>query len=347
MTELTATMLAGASIALLLTSFAILITGRQRPALLFAALGFTALSFVTVWRTYLPRQMTKQVETIAERDRTIAAVEADIAEQKRRVTQSLAARERDIGQWSSSLAALSTWLKQADISLPQPPATTAGAELDQRVSTLVDLVTKATKVKPGAPLPQPVLNKLLLLLDARRLGQVARPRYSIERMPQTEFVTGRTGTYYAIKLVDPANGQVIAFSERAFDWSEANETVRAALDDIYRDVLQDLGRAVAFELFVLGHADSLPFETAWTSRPDADFQVIKRNGAGGYASLPQPYGLGLTLRNDDLPNLRARHMSSLLAAVPGNPAALILDNLPVTAVGTQYRTVEIVLFVPW
>jgi hypothetical protein len=346
MTESLATMLAGASLTVLLAAFAVQISGHQKLALPIALIAFGCLSFVTVWRNYLPRQMAGLKQTIVERDQTIGSLKSDLAAQVKRAADDVANRERDIEQWTSSLSTIGTWLKQADIPfaplVPQPAGTTPV----RRAKALVDHVAEATKVSPNSTLSPQLLERLIRLIEARRQGSLKRPRYVVERSAQTELVAGRRGTYLVIKPIDPNSGQVVTFNERAYDWTDSRDSVRASLADIHSDILKDLERATPFEVFVLGHADALPFEASWKSGPEAGLQVLKRGG-NAYNASPQPHIFGTTLRNDDLPNLRARQMVSLLGDLKIPRDLLILDNLPVSEIGTQFRSADIVLFLPW
>lgn len=51
------------------------------------------------------------------------------------------------------------------------------------------------------------------------------------------------------------------------------------------------------------------------------------------------------LRNEDLPNLRADHVVTLVSET--EPRPVILDNSPARTVADMDRTVEIILFMPW
>lgn len=346
MTEFLATVLASTSLALLLTAFAVQISGHQKLSLPIAVIAFGCLSFVTVWRNYLPRQLVNLRQTIAERDQTISGLKSDLAGQIRRTEEELRNREHDVEQWTASLGTIGAWLKPAAISFPAPDTLPAKATLDQRTKALINHIAAVTKASPINALPQPVLERLILLMDARRQGSLKRSRYIVDLIAASELVAGRRGTYFVIKPIDASNGQVIAFNERAYEWSGERDNVRGALADIYSDLFKDLERATPFEVFVLGHADALPFEVSWAGREEEGFQVLK-HADSGYEATPHPYIFGSTLRNEDLPNLRARRMVSMLAdfAIPREP--LILDNRPVGDIGAQYRSVEIILFLPW
>ena len=121
-----------------------------------------------------------------------------------------------------------------------------------------------------------------------------------------------------------------------------------SIEKIGADLLRDMGRAVKHDLYAIGNADAVRCQPDCGDVPSREvMQILKLGTNGRYDPASTDPEFGKKVRNNDLPNLRADRVASVLSGFLNGEPVLILENGASEAKGSKFRTAEIVLFVPW
>ncbi len=173
---------------------------------------------------------------------------------------------------------------------------------------------------PAAVQAQPV--PTARMDDARDLMQLKdsmstrleTPSYDVEVYPDKELIGGRKGKYYVIDLKNAANGIRYYFEGGKYSIPRGDAEFRKSLNTFIADVLSKMEGKVRYDLFVRGSADKKPYTGTFEKGLEYEqLALLKNAGNDRYLNEPQTVRLDRTVRNTDLPNLRAAFMRDVVA----------------------------------
>jgi hypothetical protein len=207
---------------------------------------------------------------------------------------------------------------------------------------------KSEIVAPIAP-PKTDSAETLAALKKAFDGRMATPHYQVEPLPETELVAGRTGRYYSIELKQPKTADRVAFESARYTLSgPAKEDFKAAFNTFSGDVLRQLDGSVTYELFVRGTADNQSY--TGVAEPGFDYRKVTylpTTGRGQHLKDVATLALNPTIKNSDLPFLRAEFQRSLLAPLALNKSILALEGPVLKKTTAAARNTELIVFVAW
>lgn len=213
-------------------------------------------------------------------------------------------------------------------------------------ATLASPPSAASRAAPAlaATTEAETLSALHNALDAK----MATNTYRVEPFAEGDLVGGRNGRYYRIDLKASKSGQFFTFDSGKYTLQASKADYKSAFQAFAGDVLKQLEGRASFELFVRGSADGQayngPFEPGFDYRRIA---YLPSNGRGKYLANLATIGLGSTVRNADLPNLRGEFLRGYLAQLYPLKPATLLEGQVMKKDSSAARNSELILFVAW
>jgi hypothetical protein len=209
---------------------------------------------------------------------------------------------------------------------------------------LPDGGAKPVKVEDAALEITRKLNGVKAILESK----ASTASYKIEPLPDTDLVAGRNGRYYSIELHKPADGERFTFDSAKYTFASSRAAYKSAFNALAGDVLINLEGKVKYDLFVRGSADG----QAYTGVLEPGFEYRKisylpSTPRGKYLSNLASIAVGGTVKNSDLPNLRAEYLRGYISELYPVKSPLILEGAVTKKGNPAARNAELILFVAW
>lgn len=247
----------------------------------------------------------------------------------------------------SSIYLNATTVSSASASQAEP------SERLQRIrdtlGALADLQTRAAFV-PEPPQRSQAMDetRALISLKDQMSTRLETKNYDVELYPERELVGGRQGKYYVIDLKDAANGIRYYFEGGKYSLARGNAEFRSSLNAFIADVLKKIDGKVRYDLFVRGSADAKPYQGRMERGLEyPSIALLRHAGNDRYASQPSELQLASTIKNEDLPNLRAAFMRDVVAENYPVKRPMVLEGAVSAKPNDRDRNVELILFVDW
>lgn len=188
----------------------------------------------------------------------------------------------------------------------------------------------------------------LMDLKERMAARMSTPSYDVEVYPDRELVGGRKGRYYVVDLKNAESGVRFFFEGGRYTLSRADGEFRRSLNAFIGDVLGKLDGNVRYDMFVRGSADRTPYEGRFEDGHQyRQIRYLRSAGGDKYLADQGERTLGSTVRNQDLPELRAMFLRKLVEdSYPVKPP-IILEGVVSTKANSKDRNAELILFVDW
>jgi hypothetical protein len=201
---------------------------------------------------------------------------------------------------------------------------------------------------PVAAAPMADQTKELTQLRDKMSARLSTPAYDVEVYPDKELVRGRQGRYYVVDMKNATSGIRYYFSGGKYVLSAGNQEFRTSLNTFVADILSKFEGKVRYDLFVRGTADGKPYEGRF--EPGYEFRSIKfvrSLGGDKYGVETGQRDVADTVRNSDLPDLRAAFMQRLIADAYPLKKPIILEGTVTAKTDDKDRNAELILFVDW
>jgi hypothetical protein len=322
------------------------------------------LAYTTLWaipgldrpdRSDAEKRLRAQVETLIGEKTALAQDKSVLAQEKITI-----ARERD--------AAFMAQSKRLETILGE------SRQVDARRAEMIP----ATAVRPGTPEPQAsnerydlILGELRHLRDA--FGRTAKPEavsatrdlmqlrdkmgvrmetphYNVELYPDNEMMKNRAGKYYVVDLKEAKSGIRYYFEGGRYVIDKRNAEFRGSLNKFLGDIVEKLHGKVDYDLLVRGSADGVPMRAARTLEPGHEYRQVrfmKAISGDRYADQVGELKVDTTIRNEDLPQLRAAFLQNVIATAYPVKTPLILEGNVTRASREGDRNAELLLYVQW
>ena len=231
------------------------------------------------------------------------------------------------------------------------------AQLQQELSShqktrvaLADAETALARRAAGPAADQSATGTVALRgrLDA---GGVAA-RYSWEKLAENTLVAGQSGSYYRVRLLEPAGGKPHAFAPDSYVLAGRNQLVRAAYKVFADDVMMAVPPGVEAKLYARVAAPlGITARTYNISRRRSDLRRFSYLPLAGdtvrYAGVESGKTITGRFTALEMPLVRAASLRQVLGALPTLPPISLLESstrLPVDPVADGF---ELILFVNW
>ncbi len=189
--------------------------------------------------------------------------------------------------------------------------------------------------------------KVLKLRDSLAYG-VETENYDVQVYPDNQLVGGRKGKYYVVDIKDAASGIKFKFDAGRYSLARSSRSFRESLGTFMREVVTKLEGSVAYNLYVRGSADA----ASYRGLPEKGYEFtgvtyLKAVDQGRYSSQSNRRDIGRTIRNEDLPFLRAEFLRSIVADVYPVKPPKVLEGKVTRGVDAADRNAELIMFVEW
>ena len=216
--------------------------------------------------------------------------------------------------------------------------------LNQRLVTAMSSVRNVAKIEPE---PKNLKPEIRALRKSLAYG-LKTDDYEVEVLPDNEVVRGQTGKYYVIDLKDAQSGLKFRFPGGKYTLSRSDASFRKALNRFVGDVAGKLEKNVRYGFFVRGSADSVPFR----GRQLEDYRYdevdyLQAVGDGRYKLGTRTRAVRASIKNTDLPFLRARFLKDVVATTYPVTKPVILEGTITDRKNNEDRNVELILYVDW
>jgi hypothetical protein len=288
----------------------------------------------------LNRATAARIDTAALLETSLSSIEGDTA----KVVQQYSEAESRV------------YLERAASRMAAGPSETPAQHLTRIRSTLEALrhLKSREPFAPAAVQAQPAptarmddTRDLMQLKDSMSTRRET-PSYDVEVYPDKELIGGRKGKYYVVDLKDAANGIRYYFEGGKYSIPRSDAEFRKSLNTFVADVLSKMEGKVRYDLFVRGSADKKPYSGTFEKGLKYEQLVLLKNaGNDRYLSEPQTVRLDQSVRNTDLPNLRAAFMRDVVAETYPIKPPLILEGAVSSNTSDRDRNVELILFADW
>ena len=161
-------------------------------------------------------------------------------------------------------------------------------------------------------------------------------------------IRGQPGRYYAIDMKDAKSGIRFQFEGGKYTLSRSSAEFRTALSSFVGDIMQKLHGNVRYDLYVRGSADRVPYRGRL--EPGFEFarvRYMKAVSSGKYAGEFAERRINADISNEDLPQLRAAFLQTLVSDVYPTKPPVILEGSVSPDANVRDRNVELLLFVDW
>ncbi|MGQ0673279.1 MAG: hypothetical protein ACT4N2_10445 [Hyphomicrobium sp.] len=281
-----------------------------------------------------------------------AKTDSDVA-----LDESLVVIRQEIGELQQHYAGAGS-----EIYLDEPTATGAADEVHvektpaERLDRIRRDLAAMRKLKSRTPAASGTGDQVARVEETRELmrlkdkmsTKLETPHYDVEVYPQKELVGGRQGRYYVVDFKDASSGIRYYFEGGKYSISRANAEFRSSLNAFIGDVLKKIDGKVRYDLFVRGSADAKAYQGRF--EPGLEYReipVLKNAGDDKYVAQPVAHRLDGTVRNGDLPNLRAAFMRDVVAENYPVKPPVILEGAVSPKANDRDRNVELILFIDW
>lgn len=172
--------------------------------------------------------------------------------------------------------------------------------------------------------------------------------YEVEVLPDNEVVRGQKGRYYVIDLKNAESGLKFRFPGGQYTLARSDAAFRKALNKFVGDVAGKLESNVRYGFFVRGSADSVPFRgRLLDDYKYEEVKYLKSVGAGRYQLGSTTRPINASIRNQDLPFLRARFLKDVVATTYPVTEPVVLEGTITDRKNNEDRNVELILYVDW
>ncbi|MEL7544890.1 MAG: hypothetical protein AAGJ70_14090, partial [Pseudomonadota bacterium] len=224
------------------------------------------------------------------------------------------------------------WSARAPVSIESNNRRYTAAR--QQIERLNAALERATAARAAlAQQPTPGTNRTReLRAEIKELRKslaygIKTENYDVEVLPDNELVNGQTGRYYVIDLKNAASGLKFRFPGGQYTLARSDASFRKALTAFVADVAGKLEGEVDYGFFVRGSADSVPFRGR---QLDAyrynEVEYLKSVGQGRYRLGAVVHAVDASIRNRDLPFLRARFLKDVVASTYPVTTPVILEG---------------------
>ena len=231
---------------------------------------------------------------------------------------------------------------------PGPLRATENEAAHRSIETEIDQLRQRLQRREQAAAPSADGQKELMRLRDKMAGRIETDSYSVELYPDKEVVHGHAGRYYAIDMKDAKSGVRFQFDGGKYTLSRSSAEFRSALSTFVGDIMQKLHGNVRYDLYVRGSADRVPYRGRL--EPGFEFarvRYMKAAGAGKYLGEFTERRIEAEISNDDLPQLRAAFLQSVVSDVYPTKPPQILEGSVSPEANIRDRNVELLLFVDW
>ncbi|MEO0619563.1 MAG: hypothetical protein AAFZ01_09805 [Pseudomonadota bacterium] len=244
------------------------------------------------------------------------------------------------------------WSARAPVSIENNNRRYTAAR--QQIERLNAALERATAARATPPAPGPDIE------DARELRAeikelrkslaygIKTENYDVDVLPDNELVNGQAGRYYVIDLKHAASGLKFRFPGGQYTLARSSAPFRKALTAFVADVAGKLEGEVDYGFFVRGSADSVPFRGRQVDEYRYnEVKYLKSVGQGRYRLGALVHPVRASIRNRDLPFLRARFLKDVVASTYPVSTPVILEGTITDRASNADRNVELILYVDW
>ena len=332
-----------------------------RRAFASAILGLMSLAATVIWvgPALLDGEAPKLRQRVAAMDVDAAALKADktrlsgdVALLTNRMSEAERQRTYELSQVLSEVAQTRTQIANTEAGLlmeplaPRPPTASATDQLRAEIRNLATV--RPRRVADAMPVERTDQTRELMRLKEKMAARLSTPNYDVEVYPDKELIRGRQGRYYVVDMKNAASGIRYFFDGGKYTLARGNQEFRSSLNAFVGDILSKFEGNVRYDLYVRGSADQKPY--AGRFEPGNEFHNIRyvRNlGGDKYGLETSERRIVDTVRNQDLPDLRAAFMQKLVADNYPLKTPIILEGAVSPKTDDRDRNVELILFVDW
>ena len=331
-------------------------------------LGTLAATIVYVAPALLDTEKVKLAEQVSALTKETSTLKSDKvkleADAKRFAAEQTASANRLTDLERKRVAELDSVLTGLDDVRGRLNASSAGvvvdrpyfagnADPDERVRgelrALSDFrVRQAAAIAAPPPPPVPEPPRELTQLKDKMSARLSTPNYDVEVYPDKELVKGRQGRYYVVDLKNATSGIRYFFGGGKYTLGLGNPEFRTSLNTFIGDILAKFEGKVRYDLFVRGNADAKPYQGPF--EPGYEFRTIKyvrSLGNDKYGVDTSERSLGSSVRNEDLPDMRAAFMQKVITEAYPLKAPTILQGSVTSKTDDGDRNAELILYVDW
>ncbi len=297
----------------------------------------------------------------SEQQRTIDAQATNISEMRHAMSdyerQARIEREKALARQRKQLDSVISRLRRRAIEATPSKrsviwrfddTTASSEELYSATQKQIDELGRLIREKPTPDQTSELeFGKILKLRDRLAYG-VETSSYDVQVYPDNQLVTGRTGKYYVVDLKNAASGIKFRFDAGRYSLARSSRSFRESLGTFMREVVTKLEGNVTYNLYVRGSADA----AAYRGIPEDGYayssvSYLKAVDQGRYSTETVVRNIGQTIRNADLPFLRAEFLRSIVSDVYPVKPPKVLEGMVTRGVDAADRNAELIMFVEW
>ena len=172
--------------------------------------------------------------------------------------------------------------------------------------------------------------------------------YDVQVLPSDELISGQKGKYYLVDLKNADAGEKFFFPAGKYTLGRSNPAFARALSGFVNGVLDKLEGNTRYSIFVRGSADNVPFRGRMErDNKFEEVRYLREVSSDTFGPATGRHTFTRTIRNNDLPNLRAAFLQRVVStAYPVKPP-VVLEGEVTGKRDAEDRNVSLVLFVDW